>query len=867
MKKSLVVSFFTFALMMLFCGITSKVSAVNFWDIIGSYQVKESAEETRRRFSNEDEDYNYNFEYDYRLEATESIQDGYNSVYHFYGVNSPTTVNYVDLPKPNIFIDKDDRLVVYKFDYATRDFNTVYTSDGCHPDANTSGFCQISQEGIYKIVTDGISGLTPTVYLVYEINLYQMQVDDVNFYNVKEGRDYPSLEIDVTIKDPRHVSDITGARVDILKFNEADNQFQSAVLNAEVASFDVSQEDGSYKVKIIVDADSFGLKVLKVGRVRVTVSGTQKESEKVIEYDMRNPTIEDVKYYNSQLVLKGFEKQYVNGTDLVLPGGAQGTLVELKVGDDSELLEGGVVLNGQACVVQPYPGENNYYQVFCLINSDELYQDISEGYIEYVIMDKFENKVELVHENISFDHELIPQGDDFASHIELTDGNVIANFDSHGYEDIDEVCIFYGGDNWLDKPEYECGAKQVVPDYTYKGDIQVLVFNTASLYEKLTITDVDFANGYAASDFVKNDIIVNLDNHVIEIQDDIITLTNAACGDHLKCYGQIDLDTLFVKYGDLPEENLAIENVDKDNRKAFINYIDVLNNKIKLSQSATSKQNIKIEVIFQYNVGPTVQRISMVYNFVDELPNIKDAISTDDVKLEYKGFDITSIDTIQDLYADELNVELEDEAGTSYMGVITSRFVSYKNRAGVVTALNNESYEYIAEQSNFGHYTLECRVKLVKNITTNTVYTTNIYVKSFFVDVELKDSIIPTLTLLGDKEVEVKQHDVYKDAGSKCNDVSGCTVKVTYYFNSEDNEVEKVDTSKAGKYIIKYVAEDGDGNLSFVETRTLTVTGVNSLDQTSIIVIVAVAAILILVVGIAVIMEVNKNKKLKNQIS
>ena len=219
----------------------------------------------------------------------------------------------------------------------------------------------------------------------------------------------------------------------------------------------------------------------------------------------------------------------------------------------------------------------------------------------------------------------------------------------------------------------------------------------------------------------------------------------------------------------------------------------------------------------------------------------------------------------QKLYADELEVSLSDKAGVNYVGKILPVFVSYTSLDGNVRNIDNKSYDYINGVSEFGTYLLECRVKLITNISTGTNYTEDVYTKSFFINVELSDTTIPTLTLLGDSNVTIHQYDAYKDASAKCSDLSGCVVNVTYYKNEikEENIIDEIDTKIAGKYIIRYEAVDSAGNKSFEVIRTVNVVSMDELDATSIIIIVSVVVAFALFVTLGIILERKKTKRTK----
>ena len=804
MKKRLVVIFFSFILMFLLGGVTSKVGASNFWETIGNYEIEEAGGENYYHFENQGGNFNFIFDYGYKIEAENPIQDGYNKIYHFYGVHKEPTINYVDLPKPGLFIEKDDRMVIYRYDYAAKDFNSVVNTNQCAPNVNEEGVCSLNQKGLYKIVTDGVSGATPVVYLFYEPDLYSMIVNSVEFFNFKMGRDYPSLEVKTTIKDPRHVSGIETCVVELIEYNDLSTLEVNFSQTVSASECKVNGSDGEYEVEMVVDMRKVTQKVGADVIVIVYVAGTQQIANQTFNYDMVTPIIKDIRYYNSLLDLKGFSKEYVENVPLVLPGVDEGVLVEITIFDDNELLTDEILINNNACDLPFGIGikeieEAEHYILKCIISKD-MYEDITSNGITYSISDVYGNKNVIIHESVSFDYNLIHEGENFEEHINVENGIITANFDPATYPDINKVCLFYGGDDWKENFTYQCGNRQVESIYTYIGDIQILVFNEALMFDLLTIRDVHFTNGYDASEFVINKNMT-LDDYEQDLTTDLTTLIHAACFGLSVC--EDDRHSYFLLQIDDSEPELldiSVENF-QESGNISLNFLKMLNDKLRNPSAALEANNVQVKIIFEYPVGSTKQRVMMTYNFTDNLPNIVDEISLDDVKLEYKNFDITSKSVIKLLYGDDLLVTLKDNNDISYSGKIVPRFVAYKDRAGNVSAIDNKSYTYIGEQTAFGYYTLECRVKLLRDLTNDVVYDDDIYVKSFFVNVELKDSIIPTLTLLGDKEVNVKQFDVYKDAGTKCSDLSGCEVKVTYYLNSEDNQVEKIDTAVTGKYI------------------------------------------------------------------
>ena len=73
----------------------------------------------------------------------------------------------------------------------------------------------------------------------------------------------------------------------------------------------------------------------------------------------------------------------------------------------------------------------------------------------------------------------------------LKGGNYEVNADTLKSGDIDsnidEICLFYGADDWLNIKKFECGEKQVKSSYTYTGDVQVVLFNKNLLYKTILL--------------------------------------------------------------------------------------------------------------------------------------------------------------------------------------------------------------------------------------------------------------------------------------------------------------------------------------------------------------------------------------------
>jgi hypothetical protein len=215
---------------------------------------------------------------------------------------------------------------------------------------------------------------------------------------------------------------------------------------------------------------------------------------------------------------------------------------------------------------------------------------------------------------------------------------------------------------------------------------------------------------------------------------------------------------------------------------------------------------------------------------------------------DFEQLDLNDSHTKRDLFAETFIISLTDGYGTKYSGRINSRLIRYTDRSGNVYKIN-ELYTYLGDNLDFGYYLLEGYVSIDDG-----------YGKSFFIEIELADKNKPVITLIGDATMEVKQNDVFKDPEFKCRDASGCKTDIKYFYQNENNEVDKIDTKTPGKYIIKYYAVDGDGNET-IAVRTVLVKNINSMNATSIIIILAVILVLVGSITIAIMHERKKNRE------
>jgi len=93
--------------------------------------------------------------------------------------------------------------------------------------------------------------------------------------------------------------------------------------------------------------------------------------------------------------------------------------------------------------------------------------------------------------------------------------------------------------------------------------------------------------------------------------------------------------------------------------------------------------------------------------------------------------------------------------------------------------------------------------------------------KSVTRTVNIKDSVSPTLTLVGDAEINIAQGSTYQEFG--CTAVDNYDGDLTTKINIES----QVDTGTKGTYIVKYTVTDSSGNSANI-SRTVNVVSANS---------------------------------------
>lgn len=826
MKKTFSYVLFTFMLSFLFVFFGNNVEAASsFWNEVGDYSLYEQDTGEKYAFNKDSESYNYNFEYSYSIDTTNYIFDNGVAISYFYGIKEDTAFTYRNIDGGFGFT-VNDRMMVYKYNYTTKEFVFLDNS----PAVNTAGTYTINEVGLYKLATDGVDGNSRNVYVVYEKTFYEATLKELKF-----DRANATLEFKAEVRDPRNLfrkASFESAKVDtnVSGWYTVTEATEFRVLQLTEA-YDKYQIEGKFAINY--DPNTGDYAVIKSGNIYITVEGGVISAKNVVKYDLMAPVINEVNYYNKDLYDTQL-KTAVTGNPLVLP---DNIIIELLISDDNQIVS--VTSNIKTCSIGEVNAQGKVVAK-CEMNNSTAQK------ITFQVQDVYGNNTILEHD-VSHDSSVLDSGDELANYVSISGYNVEADFSSSSYTDLNKLCIVYGDDL---TGVAKCGDTALVEStYYYNGSFLLVLLDNSSNYAVLRYDNQLLGEGYQLENFTFD---VDGTRDEVDITDNIFALSDIVCNGAYFCISNEDY---FVKYGDVVERLADIAAMTYE----LPSYLEILNQKFKDSTCVKGECNKSVEVYVEYQIGELTQKLSIIYNFADKLPYITDSININPISLEYGSFDINSDGVKQMLYGDDLEVTLEDAAGTEYIGKIVPRFVEYKDKNGNISAINDGKYDYIGTAKDLGYYTLECRVKLLSNRTTGLVYTDEIYTKSFFIVVTLDDTKIPTLTLLGDAEVEVKQNNAYKDAGYKCEDASTCVVTVKYYL--DDEEVDRIDTRVAGKYIIKYSAVDTAGNASLELTRTVTVTGVDEVNASTIIIIVSIVVVFGAVIALAIIIEVRKNRK------
>jgi hypothetical protein len=161
------------------------------------------------------------------------------------------------------------------------------------------------------------------------------------------------------------------------------------------------------------------------------------------------------------------------------------------------------------------------------------------------------------------------------------------------------------------------------------------------------------------------------------------------------------------------------------------------------------------------------------------------------------------------LYSNVISVEVED--GASEVEDVIYYAWSKNNVSLEAKDITNTTTDGVVNYpiGAYGTYYLYIRVRDVLGNESVTKIDTLYYVDTD----EIK------LNLYGDKKIVIIKNTKYEEEGATAYKSSNKSIKVNVVIEG------KVDTSKAGKYVIKYIA--GEGELQVIETRTIIVKEVN----------------------------------------
>ncbi len=804
MKRKMSFVLLTFAFALLSLCVSVKVNAANLWELFGGYRIDEADVDSKYQFysdyNNGDKDddtktSNFNFAYEYVIKANIPITNNDSDIYYFYGAHESLTVDYVDLTDITRI---DDEFKVYRYNFVSQEFDTIHA-----PGSNKSGSYTLEKgnsANLYKLEATGLNGVkeTNTVYVIIDDKITSGSYD-----GTVVDQEAAQIKINVKFTMPFSFEKL----IQDVKVYCGDTDISGKILKANQVAVEGSNE---YGLEIIVDV----INLTAIDEpLTVVIYGYEFDCNN-ISFDFVSPVVHNGNFYHPDLVIPGFE--------------AKSPLVPNKWVYKFEYSDAGTIASITS----------NFDNVECVFgegvatcNGDSsIANEDGETILKFFVEDELGNSSEL-GEEVIFSQESL-------SIEELSELTTIEN-DTILLSDVTKIsklCVFYG--ETLDDI-YECSSSgNLTASEYYKGPVIMVVIDKGENVVFLE-KEVIFTKGY---DIDNEHIVTNIENAQIE----------EAYNTLIAAMGFTDLDEFkkYVDYGNFVEEYNSENEISLDLLKLLNEYRQ---DKICAFESCDHL----VVAYLEFEVAGVKQTIPFNFLFKDNLPNIITSTVTDDINLGYKKFDITNVKLQGSLFAHGYDINLLDEDDNSYKGEITTSFVKFIDKDGNVELLNNKPYDYIASVNKVGTYVLEGRVRILKNLTTNEEYTDR-YGKSFFINVNLNDVTKPTVTLLGESEITIKQHDVYKDSGAKCEDDIACEITVAYYLDGK--QVESIDTSVEGEYIIEYTATDVGGNVAKT-TRTVIVKNINSLDITSIIIIVSVVVLFIIFITAGIIIERKKARR------
>lgn len=282
-----------------------------------------------------------------------------------------------------------------------------------------------------------------------------------------------------------------------------------------------------------------------------------------------------------------------------------------------------------------------------------------------------------------------------------------------------------------------------------------------------------------------------------------------------------------------------------DNEEAFDDYA-YLNRKKRFNSSSFFKsgKNISIIVIIVLLIVFLIIGL-FIYNITTLYHNSYRYIEDNLVKEAKKYITANEINTSEEIFieAEKLFVSLKDDCSKSVSGVFvkdnnyrayllcnefesdfidnTSKYIRLNGRK--VTFLNKNmeyvesSYEKFSDVNvNIeGHVGLEEGVyELNYIVLQNNEIVDNLIRKIVVLDKEEINDFYPSISLKGDKIVELKVNGVYSDAGVIASDKDDGLI-------DDIKIVGNVDTSKDGEYNLTYVAVNSKGYASAVSRKVI----------------------------------------------
>lgn len=845
----------------------SKVDAITTagaWGKIQNYQVDSAAGIFNDKTNSKT--YNYKFLYDLKITTSDIIPDDNGNL-----INSEIYVKYqgteeVDVNDPNHVIIKNSNekmTVEYyninlfnggaiktdAFTYCT--YNNGAFESCTSKESNSSGEINLG-EGLYRLSADVEGTVSNTYLLVINREIFNYQFTKYEMTKKNQTNEY---KIEIEFIDPRQFSE---NYIYCNQFKLGTNMLTSSSYNCKAKTID----DGSLNKKITFtitpngDEGYLNGKALtlytNIGNFKLELPENAQES---LIIDFKKPVLNgQISFYNKDFKVKEFIKdRSTNSSGFKV---SKNSNVSFEIEEDSNFV---ATLNSKECLVEVIT-ENDIDKK--IITCSLLEQ--SGTRLNYSIEDEYGNIYEFTQDNIVWDNEFTTATVDLNDYVDVNE-NIIQTLGSNKgvikvsvklRNDVTKWSVYFSEDfSGVSLSENSALIGINVP-YYYVGKINVLISDEA-LNIVSVIKDVEFKQTFDE-----------------EFHPATPAEFDSSVEFSFNSFAK-DVENFLAKYGvpasNIHDKYLLVDGV-KVPAKDKYTYLEIINDFLQDSTCAFEVCDKELKLVTEYKLGENPQSIEIVYKYKDLIPTIDEKtaklLHQKDLTLEFKKFDINSKDNLISLNLEGLTEQDLIAKGRDdkvYLFSLTPEVIGYIDTEGNETRFEtSKNYDFIGTDGKIGTYLIEYKLKITKEKDSQNQFVNvsdDRYMKSFFINVVVADTTKPQLTLKGEAEMQLKQHDTpYSEPGYTCEDLDECKVTIEYYYN--DEKVESVDTTKVGKYIIKYIATDTSGN-SIEEQRIVEILSQNSIDITTVVIVAGI----ILVFVLFVVLSVMNQRKKKNRLN